>query len=226
MRMERSDVVAAVCSGQTYAAVAERAGISLATCWRIVQASHAGGYRRRPRIDAAVRRRIQSQVATVATSLRQIARDHAICHTTVLAVRRSMPILAYRPAAVAAIASGESYTSFSRRSGVPVSSVWNWVHADLARPPVRNKHLADEIKEKIQTAIDSGEYSLRQIAARHGVHTSTVCKIRDTMAIGGHRAQPVRCRNCGQRITTQECLLCAAREYSRSSRPQPSPVCW
>lgn len=211
----RQAVVSAIACGATYQSASEQFGVSVATAWRWAQADSPTT--RRPRLTSDLRESIQRDIATASRSLREIARSHGCHHTTAQRLRSSIPLAWHRPHAVAAIAAGETYASFARRSRLTISTVWKWVQEDLEEPPTRSPRLPPELKRKIQTAIDSRQYSFRKIAVAHGVHTSTVCEIRDAMSIGGHRAKPIRCPNCRQLILTQECLICAAREYSQRS---------
>lgn len=118
---------------------------------------------------------------------------------------------------VAAVDLGESYLQAAQLAGVSVSTVWRWVQVDSHSPPIRRPTLTMEAKRKIRDAIDGGHSSLRQIAIDAGVHHSTVCVIRDKMAVGGHRPRPSRCRGCGSLISTQVCLQCAASAVRYSS---------
>lgn len=111
---------------------------------------------------------------------------------------------------VAAVLDGAAYIEVAEVAGVSVSTAWRWVHADADDPPRRRPTLDISTRRKIRNMIDAGDASLRRIAVVVGVHHSTVCSIRDKMAVGGHRAKAVRCRECGAKIQTQVCLQCAA----------------
>lgn len=204
-------------AGESYTAVAKQAGVSVSTAWKWVRQDAAKPPVRRPHLSTAQRSEIESSIASCQYTLRGIAELHG-CHiSTVCEIRDAMPRAAYRPHAVAAVMAGSTYVAMARRSGVSLLAIWKWVREDVDNPPIRNPPIPKETKRKIQTAIDSRQLSLRQIAVQHGVHVSTVCAIRDTMAIGGHRAKPTRCPQCGGKSTTQDCLTCAALAYSRRS---------
>ncbi|TWT91408.1 helix-turn-helix domain-containing protein [Neorhodopirellula pilleata] len=118
---------------------------------------------------------------------------------------------------VAAVLDGAAYTDAAAAAGVSVSTAWRWVHRDAVNPPQRKPKIPAARVRKIRNMIDGGDLSLRRIAIVVGVHHSTVCKIRDSMTVGGYRSRPVRCRGCGAIITTQDCLLCSTRSSALGS---------
>ena len=113
--------------------------------------------------------------------------------------------------AVAAVLAGVSYPKAAAEYGVPMSSLWRWVHTDVPDPPNRDQRIGPATEKKIRTNLDADTGSLRSIARKCGVHHKTVSMIRDKHTIGGHAPRPHRCPGCGSLIVTRVCLVCRSR---------------
>lgn len=146
-----------------------------------------------------------------------------ICpHYTPAASRNSSEL---RREMVALVDAGVSYLAVWKIHGVPLATIHRWVHADLARPPVRRQSLSPAKRAAIESEIDSDRFSNRQIARIHGVDKTTVAKIRDSITVGGVAPRPHRCERCRALILTRRCLRCEPLYNLSSSRsPAPSPA--
>lgn len=116
---------------------------------------------------------------------------------------------ARRAEMVALVASGCSYNAIFKLHGVPLATIYRWVHTDLADPPKRNSTISPRRRLAIMAAIDAGDSSMRAIASTHGVHHSSVANIRDRMTVGGSAPRPHRCPGCRAKIVTRVCLSCS-----------------